>query len=386
MGKRKTTEQFIAEARLVHGDNYNYSKFIYLGAHIKGIIICPIHGEFEQSPHVHLKGCDCKLCGTVSGHIKQRSNSEEFIRKAKLKHGNRYDYSKVNYVDQKTEVVIICKIHGDFEQTPKNHLKGHRCIKCVKTYRATEDFIKEASIVHNNKYDYSKTIFIKTKSKVIIICPNHGEFKQLPDDHLDGHGCKKCGDEETHNKQRSNTEEFILKANKKHKNRYTYLKTNYIDASTEVIITCTIHDDFEQLPSSHLDGKGCPECGKLRNISENKIRDLLIENNIDFEQNYKNKLWLGRQELDFYLEKYNIAIEYQGIQHFELVPYFGGKEKFSDMIRLDKKKYELCKAHNIKLLYFTYEKRCNIENYLDKVYNDENELINKIKEIVTNLI
>lgn len=116
-----------------------------------------------------------------------------FINKATLIYGDFFDYSKVDYLNANTKVCIICPIHGEFWQTPSRHLSGDKCPYCFKSIKkTTEQFIKEANEKHGNKYDYSKTIYNGNKKYVIITCPFHGDFKQKPLSHLQGQGCPKC--------------------------------------------------------------------------------------------------------------------------------------------------------------------------------------------------
>ena len=122
--------------------------------------------------------------------------TKDFIKKAIKIHGNRYDYSKVNYIDTNTKVCIICPIHGEFWQTPHNHLRGRKCKKCYFDSEKlnTISFIEKAKKVHGDKYDYSKVEYIDSKTKVCIICPKHGEFLQAPNKHLLGQGCPLCSE------------------------------------------------------------------------------------------------------------------------------------------------------------------------------------------------
>ena len=133
MSKKITTEDFIENARKVHSDKYDYSLTNYISAKTKVKIICPVHGVFEQTPCGHLSGRGCKKC---SG--KNKLTTEEFIDQARKVHGDKYDYSLVNYVNCRTKVKIICPIHGVFEQTPQSHLKGNGCKYC-KNYSAEKD-------------------------------------------------------------------------------------------------------------------------------------------------------------------------------------------------------------------------------------------------------
>ena len=172
--------------------------------------------------------------------IMEKTKNEIFIEKAKKVHGDKYDYSKVEYVNAKTKVCIICPEHGEFWQTPNTHLSGKGCIHCGNASSAKkrktniEEFIKKSNIVHNNKYIYTAINYINNKTKIRIICPEHGEFWQRPDHHLMGCGCPKCMITRIRNILTSNNEEFIEKANKIHKNKYDYSKSNYVNNRTKI--------------------------------------------------------------------------------------------------------------------------------------------------------
>ena len=303
---------------------------------------------------------------------------EEFIEKSKAIHGNRYDYSRVNYKDNKTKVCIICPIHGEFWQRPNNHLSGQGCPYCGGTHKyTTEEFIKKAKEIHGDKYDYSKVKYSGWKNKVKIICPIHGEFEQIPFDHLRGHGCVKCmGDEISKNKTKPYTL-FVEEALKKHNSKYTYDITTYVNRSVKMKINCPIHGEFWQTPHNHLSGQGCPYCND--SILEKEVEKILLENKI----NYINKCtssklkWLERQHLDFYLPDYKIAIECQGIQHFEPRERFGGKEEFVNTLERDKRKKEKCIENNINIIYYSSE---YIRKKTNKNLLTKNNLIKYIKK------
>ena len=185
---KKTTDEFIQEAKTIHGNKYNYSKVNYVNAKTKVCIICPKHGEFWQTPSHHLSGQGCTKC---NGKLKY--TKENFIKKAKEIHRDKYDYSKIKYVNAHTAICIICPEHGEFWQLPCNHLKGCGCGLCANNItHSTEEFIELSKQKHNNKYDYSKVNYINSKTKVCIICPEHGEFWQTPSNHLCGQGCLIC--------------------------------------------------------------------------------------------------------------------------------------------------------------------------------------------------
>ena len=142
------------------------------------------------------------------------SKNNIFIEKARQIHNDKYDYSKVNYVNSRTKVCIICPTHGEFWQTPHNHLKGYGCAECGKekshlSKMTTEDFIVKSKEIHDNKYDYSKAYYKTCDTKVCIICPEHGEFWQTPSNHINGSGCPKCANEKRKNALLKDTKLFI---------------------------------------------------------------------------------------------------------------------------------------------------------------------------------
>jgi len=188
---RYTLDYFIKTANEVHRDAYDYTKVKYINSQTYVTITCKKHGDFEQIPASHLQGCGCKLCGQILSHDKQRKSIDEFIIEAKKVHGDLYDYSQSKWNSCKDPIVIICKIHGEFEQNPQNHLKGYGCKRCTFVYNL-DDFVLEAKKVHGNLYDYSLSIYDKSRNPVKIICKKCGVFEQSPNSHLGGAGCPIC--------------------------------------------------------------------------------------------------------------------------------------------------------------------------------------------------
>ena len=377
MEKRLTTEQFIERAKKVHGSKYDYSLVKYINDRTKVCIICPIHGEFWQKPNNHLNGNGCKKCGILSRVLKRSKGKDEFIKEATIKHNGKYDYSKVVYENNSTKVCIICPIHGEFWQTPAAHLSGKSCPKCAhRWYRyTTEEFINCAKNVHGDKYDYSKVDYKNNKTKICIICPIHGEFWQLPSAHLKGQGCPKCANISNGKRKLMGFDKFIEKSKEIHKDKYDYSKVEYINNRTKVCIVCPIHGEFWQKPTKHLQGQGCPICNQYK--LEKNIKHFLDENKIEYKYQYRAE-WLknnnnNKLSVDFYLPKYNIAIECQGIQHFKPVEYFGGNYRFKQQIKNDYLKKNICKKHDINVLYI-------IENEIKtniKIYNNHNTILVK---------
>lgn len=380
-------DEFIEKARKKHGDKYDYSKIDAINNNDHVCIICPEHGEFWQRPKNHLKGYGCAKCGRDMVSKRLSLNTDSFIEKAKLIHSDKYDYSKVEYINNYTKVCIICPEHGEFWQTPNDHLDKHGCPKCrdVKTRNRFSDtvdsFIEKAKKIHGTKYDYSRVEYVNSQTKVCIICPEHGEFWQMPHSHLRGNGCPKCKIKKMVSNRSLTTEEFIKRASIKHNNKYNYSKVEYINWFTPVCIICPEHGEFWQRAGDHLNGHGCDKC--ISSKLEEQVEKLLKEHNIYFENHVTSirLKWLGYKHLDFYLPDYNIAIECQGEQHYEPVKFGGISEEravknFELQKQRDVEKQKLCLDNNIELIYFTKRKY----NYLSNVITNENKLI----EIILN--
>lgn len=193
--KRLTTEEFIARAREVHGGKYDYSLVEYVDAHTKVRIICPEHGVFEQRPYDHLRGQGCRVCANKRISETRRSTIREFIVRAREVHGDKYDYSLVNFASSRAKVKIVCPEHGVFEAILNNHIsKKQGCPLCfIERKRLNiREFITRAREIHGDKYDYSLVEYISNKILVKIICSKHGVFEQTPNSHLRGRGCPQC--------------------------------------------------------------------------------------------------------------------------------------------------------------------------------------------------
>lgn len=305
-----TNEIFIEKATQIHGGKYDYSKVEYINAHTKVCIVCPEHGEFWQRPDAHLKGSGCPKCKNTKIRNALMLSKKEFVNKANYIHHNKYDYSKVNYVNGITKVCIICPEHGEFWQLPTNHLRGKGCSQCNGGIKYdTETFIQKANIIHNNKYDYSQTRYVNSHCKMTIICKEHGIFEQRASAHLLGQGCPLCGNNKIIEKLRSNTEDFIEKANRVHNFKYDYSKSHYVDNRTKLSIICPIHGEFWQSPDSHLQGRGCPKCGNIMSNGETEIMELL--KGLGCQQ--RNRGILKGKEIDIFIPSLKLGIEYNGL-------------------------------------------------------------------------
>lgn len=269
------------------------------------------------------------------------------------KHGDRYNYSKVVYINSKTKIEIVCKIHGSFMQNPAHHYaRGHGCPICAKELRelTAKDkvqkgnkndpllvpaFIDRASKIHNYVYDYSKVQFSSVADKVTIGCKVHGDFTQSVSNHIHGkatNGCPTCGTLRASESKQSTKEEFVVKANSVHHNKYTYDNVVYTKAKEKVIITCPEHGDFQQLVSGHLSGYGCKLCasnGKGR-VNMNKPC-ILYYFNIIGTSIYK----IGITARTVH-ERYRTSFDREQIRVVSTTEYTTGREAYNEEQRIIK--------------------------------------------------
>jgi len=193
MPKLVNNEDFIEKSKIKHFDNYDYSKVNYINNSTDIIIICKKHGDFLQKPAVHLRGSGCNDCNLEKRSFLNRSNKECFIEKSIKVHNSKYDYSKVDYINNKTKVIIICKKHGEFLQEPRAHiLQKQGCPYCSNKMIDNLNFIKKCKEVHGDYYDYSKVNYKKSIEKIKIICPKKHIFYSTPNNHINGRGCPIC--------------------------------------------------------------------------------------------------------------------------------------------------------------------------------------------------
>ena len=375
---------FIKKARSVHGDKYDYSKSLYLGSREKIEIICPLHGSFFQLPTNHLSGKGCKECSKIQVIKNQSSNTEDFINKARNVHGDIYDYSLVDYENNHTQVEIICTEHGKFLQSPKDHLSGKGCSSCGKEKTKSrlmlskDEFIKRANEVHGNKYDYSLVNYKDTRTKVEIICKEHGSFLQTPNKHMQGNGCPACGRERTAEHNFLTLDDFIRKAKNVHGDKYDYSNSIYIGADNKLEITCVKHGKFLQTPHNHLKGTNCPSCGASVSKPEIKLKDF-IRSFYKGEIITNSKNIIPPMELDIFVPTLNLAIEFNG--------GYWHSERFKDK-NYHLHKYNLCKSKGIRLISiweWEYLKdRDKIENFIKNLILEKKKLFARklnIKEV-----
>lgn len=320
-------DSFITKAKEVHGNKYDYSKVKYKGYNEKVCIICPEHGEFLQTPHHHLAGSGCQKCANIiKGQSFEKIDKEkiienkkrDFIKAAKRKFGDLYDYSNINYVDNLTKIVIHSEKYGEIEITPQEHLKlkyGCRLEKRKTRKYTVEKIIELFKKVHGDKYDYSKVEYVNSLKKVCIICPKHGEFWQTPSAHIHlREGCPLCNE--------------------------SHLERDISDFLT------TKGVEFERQST-----------------------------NSRFE-------WIGLQRLDFYLPTKNIIIECQGEQHYEERAFKPYRKAYNlkKQIELDLIKKNTCEKHGLKVIYYVDKKEKVLSKGISEIYNEFNTF-DDLKEI-----
>lgn len=310
--KETLKERFIRRANKKHNNKFDYDKVVYINCDTKITISCPIHGEFEQIPYSHLNTeSGCKQCGVDIRANKRMDTTTSFITKAVLMYGEDYDYSKVEYINSHTKVIIICKTHG--------------------------------------------------------------EFSIRPNDHLRGKGCKECGILSASAKRKLGLPEFIYLSNIKHHNKYTYNNAVYINGGTKLSVTCPKHGDFNVTPNNHIGNKSeCPVCNESK--GEASVRAFLEKSNIKFtpQMRFDTCVYKYRLPFDFYIPQYNLLIEYDGIQHFKPVTQWGGEQYLLEIQEKDQIKNQYCIDHNIRLCRIPYTDIENINDILTKEFNEIN--------------
>lgn len=295
----------------------------------------------------------------------KRLTQEEFIKRAQVKNPN-VNFSNSIYVNTRTEVYAECPKHGSFSYLPKAFMHGTVCPECAREERQ-KTFIEKANKIHGDKYIYDFIHYTNNDTPVEFICPEHGSFWSAPCDHLKGYGCGWCS-----GKQKHTTETWISKVKNLYNGKYSFEHVNYIDNKTKVLVTCSEHGDFDVWPTNFMKEKsGCPMC---KNTSQNLLYSKLQKEfpNIKIEEEARPQ-WLGLQRFDIYFPDYNIAVEYDGIQHFTPVEHFGGKLAFDKIKVLDSRKEQRCKENNCILIRVKY-------NYSEQEYSNLIEYIKQYTE------
>lgn len=335
---------FIENARKIHGYKYDYIEYKNMRTPIKlsfgGVV-------YTQNPQKHLLG-RCPEKNTPKLTV------GEFFKKSKEIWGDRFDYSKTNYDGALRDIIIIDKLTGiEYKQRANSHLNGVDPFKKI----TTEDFILMSKEKYGDDYDYSLTKYCDYHKKVKIIFKNSGEiFEQTPSGHLSG-----CRPELI---KRMDCGGFIKLSNIVHDDKYKYDKSIYVNAKTKVVITCQVHGDFLQTPNSHLGGAGCPSCQESK--GEKIISKFLNKNDILYYRQHKFDECKNIYQLpfDFYIPSLRTAIEFDGLQHFQPIEYFGGLKAYESLKTNDKIKSDYCEDNYINLIRIRYDEIDKIEKIL----------------------
>lgn len=248
----------------------------------------------------------------------KKLTKEIFIERSNNIHNNFFDYSKVEYINQKIKIIIGCSKHNDFLQTPKDHLNGAGCAKCGIESKSLnqKSLINKFNRIHNNKFDYSKVIYKNLDTDIIVICPIHKDFLVSPKRHLNGADCWEC----SYISRRLGNDKFKLKGGALYNNYYIYDKVNYINCSTYIIITCPLHGDFEETPNGHLSGRACSRCNKKKILIQHEWLDYLKIPNLWREK------YIKIEEKGFYCDA--LDEENKTIYEFNGDFYHGNPKKY----------------------------------------------------------
>lgn len=290
--KKFTLQEIIKKANEVHNNFYSYDNAVFVNTKTPLTITCPNHGDFKLIVNTHLKGGGCSECRKVSYTQPKEKAGQEFIKKAREIHGDKYSYDKLEYVNNKQLVTITCSEHGDFEMKAEIHLRGSGCRECRNELSGTPNeeyrqrFIEKARQVHGDFYNYDNLVYIQSKINVTITCPKHGDFTVLPDVHLRGSKCKECLKEERKLPKEDKAQIFIEKAKKVHGDLYTYDNVVYVNSETPVRITCKKHGDFEMIPKTHIQGFKCQHCRFGGTVEERQERFIREAKEMHKERNY----------------------------------------------------------------------------------------------------
>lgn len=338
--KEELTKSFIARSKKRHGEKFDYSNIIYIDDETPVKIICPIHGEFEIKPSRHLYSkYGCPKCANIENSSHKKMTTEQFIEKAKKIWGDFFIYDKTYYDGMDKKLIITCPLHGDFLTRPSDFLHHHGCPKCKsnktkiinKSLKLSnkEEFINKLELLYPNMFNYDKVIYIDSRTKVLlhsILC--NEDFYVTPAQAIQGHFKQKYrGESRINYRKKLTTEAFIQRANFIYGNKYDYSKTIYIDSTTKLTVTCPKHGDFLVIPSDHISHRqGCPKC--TQSIGENFITKVLNDSGIQFIPQYKININNSTRYIDFcvVLGKKLIFLEYNGKQHYEPVEIFGGEK------------------------------------------------------------
>jgi len=313
-GKYKSNiAEFIAQARKVHGNKYNYESATYRGAKRKLSIVCPKHGVFEQEAWSHLSGKGCSLCADERVSDISRLSDSEFISRVVEVHGDTYDVGQIKYSGMSKKIEVVCKTHGSFSVQASNFIyRKSGCPKCKnlktseRSRRTLQSYAEEGAIKHNGKFTYTGISYEGHAAYLTIVCPQHGEFRQLAQSHMRVVGCVKCS------KPVFDNESFVGAASAIHGVRYDYSKAEYSSSLSKVPIICQKHGEFLQTPNCHINMRnGCPRCAGIGPSSGQMEIFEFLKTKVDTVVEFA--LPGSTKRLDIFIPSRNLAVEYHGL-------------------------------------------------------------------------
>ena len=388
MARRYTQEEFLEKVKSLNRNDIDYSKFIYLGNNKKGKCKCNVCGhEWECVPMSLFNGHGCPRCAVEHKARKLSKSNDMVISQFKEVNGDKYDYSKVDYKNDRTCVEIICKTHGSFWQKPCLHLRGHGCPRCADNgvKLSKEEFINKIGKINKN-IDLSEFVYVNASTKgkcKCNVCGHewYGSYNALKRSHF---GCPSCASKSRVEKRKNNLDAFIVKLRERRGDiDYDFSKSLYVNSLIKMDVICKEHGLFKIRPNDLMSGHGCPMCNESR--LEREVRNALIKGNIEFVQGNHYK-WLLNEEtnhplsLDFFIPSKNIAIECQGVQHFEVIDHFNGREGFNVRKNMDELKKRLCNESNVKLIYYLEERYNKYMKEDDIYFNDTVSLMEYVRK------
>jgi len=357
MSYNKITEQFITKSKQIHGNTFDYSNIKYTRGVDKINIKCKIcSNDLVIQAKSHLTGIGCKYCGGCA------SNNKTFIKKSKTKYKNRFNYDKVEYINQNTKIILKCNIcESEFTQTPKLHMVKGNCRVCWKKSLVNTNILNKLNKIHGDTYEYPLLKHdTEVRDTVEVICKKHDKFSPTLGSLLSGRGCKKCSVEELGALNRKEPKIFFTECDKTHNKEYDYSDSIYTTMKDKVAIRCKTHGNFEQVAYYHHQGSGCPDCAKDMSTSKGE-NELLkyIKNKLKCQTLQSDRQLIAPLELDIVLPKHNIAIEFNGVYwHSEN----NGKDKY-----YHKNKTDMCREQGYQLIHI-FEDDWNLNKKKIKKY------------------
>jgi hypothetical protein len=337
LSKKVTTADFIERAIAVHGDAYDYSETEYIKGHLKVTVRCIKHDHiFQISPCNHTSGKQgCPICRYEKSSDKGRKPLSTFVKEAEQVHGERFDYSFVEYKNSSTKIKIRCIEHNlTFEQIPSDHLYGKiGCKVCQSNHRSSiqrdtkDSFVAKSTAKFYDKFDYSLVDYVTAKVKVKLVCNSHGiVFEITPDSHLSGNskgGCPECSREVMGQYHRMSVEDFITRASEKHSNFYDYSRLVLPKNMHEKVeIICPQHGSFHQTPTNHLhNGFGCSVCAAIERglafrLTQEEVIERFIERHGDKYDYSKVKYSMIYEPVTIYCKEHGVFFEQIPCNHF----------------------------------------------------------------------